>query len=186
MWIKTENGINDAATVKKQYATSTNLNKRISIHDKYSTNKQGFGNWIASHYDIRGGMSVLELGCGTGDMWTGKQEMIRRCSRLVLSDFSEGMLDKAKETLRGADPSPEEDAAMKPLVDSAYYILEEMAGKSQTSLNGVSPQFLIRLAQDILDSKESEEELREYVEQQIDMFLSRSQSEQGSENGEEE
>ena len=93
-------GVNDRETVRKQYSTAEKLNTRISIHSKYSTNKQGFGNWIASHYDIRDGMSVLELGCGTGDMWTGKQEMIRRCSRLVLSDFSEGMLDKAKETLR--------------------------------------------------------------------------------------
>ena len=96
-------GINDREAVKKQYSTAEKLNIRISIHSKYSTNKQGFGNWIASHYDIRDGMSVLELGCGTGDMWTGKQETIRRCSRLVLSDFSDGMLDKAKETLRGYD-----------------------------------------------------------------------------------
>ena len=96
-------GVNDRETVKKQYSTAEKLNTRISIHSKYSTNKQGFGNWIASYYDIRDGMSVLELGCGTGDMWAGKQEMIRRCSRLVLSDFSEGMLDKAKETLRGYD-----------------------------------------------------------------------------------
>ena len=45
-------------------------------------------------------MSVLELGCGTGDMWTGKQDIIRRCSVFILSDFSEGMLNRAKETLR--------------------------------------------------------------------------------------
>ena len=96
-------GVNDRETVRKQYSTAEKLNTRISIHSKYSTNKQGFGNWIASHYDIRDGMSVLELGCGTGDMWTGKQETIRRCSRLVLSDFSEGMLEKAKETLRDYD-----------------------------------------------------------------------------------
>ena len=96
-------GVNDRETVRKQYSTAEKLNTRISIHSKYSTNKQGFGNWIASHYDIRDGISVLELGCGTGDMWTGKQEMIRRCSRLVLSDFSEGMLEKAKETLRDYD-----------------------------------------------------------------------------------
>lgn len=41
-------GINDAAAVKSQYNTSNNLNTRISIHDKYSTNKMGFGNWIVS------------------------------------------------------------------------------------------------------------------------------------------
>ncbi len=95
--------INDNTTVKQQYHTSDKLSTRISIHSKYSTNKQGFGNWISSHYGIREGMTVLELGCGTGDMWTGKEEIISRCSRLVLSDFSEGMLEKTRETLRAYD-----------------------------------------------------------------------------------
>lgn len=93
------NRLNGSTAVKKQYSTADKLNTRISIHSKYSTNKQGFGNWIVSHYRIREGMSVLELGCGTGDMWAGQDEIISRCGRLVLSDFSEGMLNKAKETL---------------------------------------------------------------------------------------
>ena len=94
-----EAGINDGATVKNQYRTADRLNTRISVHSKYSTNKQGFGNWITSHYQIRDGASVLELGCGTGDMWLGKDAIISRCGLFVLSDFSEGMLTKAKETL---------------------------------------------------------------------------------------
>lgn len=95
-----EAGINDGTTVKNQYRTADKLNTRISIHSKYSTNKQGFGNWITSHYQIRDNTSVLELGCGTGDMWIGKDAIIGRCNRFILSDFSEGMLNKAKETLR--------------------------------------------------------------------------------------
>ncbi len=91
---------NDSAAVKKQYQSADKLKTRISIHSKYSTNKQGFGNWITSHYQIRDGMSVLELGCGTGDMWVDQGTIISRCSRFVLSDFSGGMLNKAKETLR--------------------------------------------------------------------------------------
>ena len=94
-----EAGINDETAVKNQYRTADRLNTRISIHSKYSTNTQGFGNWISSHYESLEGSSVLELGCGTGDMWVGKNEVIDRCSRFVLSDFSEGMLNKAKETL---------------------------------------------------------------------------------------
>ncbi len=85
--------------LKKQYCTDENLNLRISIHDKYSVNRQGFGNWICSNYQIEEGMSVLELGCGNGVMWKGKDEIIRRCSRLVLSDLSEGMLKSAREML---------------------------------------------------------------------------------------
>ncbi len=95
----TPNNLNNSETVRKQYQTSEKLNTRISIHSKYSVNRQGFGNWITSHYQIREGMSVLELGCGTGDMWTSHQDIISRCSRFVLSDFSEGMLNQAKTTL---------------------------------------------------------------------------------------
>ena len=88
--------MNDTAAVKRQYATNSNLSTRISIHDKYSTNKQGFGNWIFSNYRIDRGASVLELGCGTGDMWKKHGELIKTCSSFVLSDFSEGMVSYAK------------------------------------------------------------------------------------------
>ena len=63
-------------TVRKQYSTADKLNTRISIHSRYSTNRQGFGNRITSHYQIREGMSVPELGCGTGEMWAGKDGII--------------------------------------------------------------------------------------------------------------
>ncbi|MBR4462923.1 MAG: class I SAM-dependent methyltransferase [Erysipelotrichaceae bacterium] len=86
--------------IKEQYSTADNLDLRISIHDKYSVNRQGFGNWIFFHYQISEGMSVLELGCGNGDMWLGKDDVIGRCSRLVLSDLSEGMLNATKEKLK--------------------------------------------------------------------------------------
>ena len=91
--------INDSNAVKEQYSSSGSLSTRISIHDKYSTNKTGFGNWIFSNYDICEGMKVLELGCGTGSMWKGHEDAIRRCGELVLSDFSEAMVEKAKETI---------------------------------------------------------------------------------------
>ena len=89
--------INNTFVVKQQYATANNLNTRISIHDKYSTNKMGFGNWIVSNYRIDKGASVLELGCGTGDMWKGRESLISTCSRLILSDFSDGMVETTKE-----------------------------------------------------------------------------------------
>ncbi|MCR4713896.1 MAG: methyltransferase domain-containing protein [Treponemataceae bacterium] len=92
--------LNNKANVKAQYATSANLNQRISFHEKYSTNKTGFANWIFSNYKIPSGAKVLELGCGTGNMWQNRAEIIAKCSELVLSDFSEGMIKTAQDNLK--------------------------------------------------------------------------------------
>ena len=59
----------------------------------------GFGNWIFSNYKIAPGMRILELGCGTGDMWKNKEDLIRLCSRLTLSDFSKAMIAPAKSNI---------------------------------------------------------------------------------------
>ncbi len=90
------NRLNDSTVVNQQYAAPDRLNIRISIHDKYSTNKTGFGNWIFSNYKIDAGAEVLELGCGTGIMWNGRASLINSLSKLVLSDLSEGMVEVAK------------------------------------------------------------------------------------------
>ena len=91
--------INQLETVKKQYDNSNRLNTRISIHQKYSTNKLGFGNWIYNNYDLSSNICILELGCGTGEMWKGKIDNLPSNSKLYLTDYSEGMVTKAKELL---------------------------------------------------------------------------------------
>lgn len=85
--------------IKKQYQTSQNLNTRISIHDKYSTNRQPFGDWIVSHYTISPGDQILELGCGTGSMWRESLHLLIGNAMLTLTDFSEGMLETAKRNV---------------------------------------------------------------------------------------
>ena len=86
--------LTDRNHVNAQYATAVNLNQRIGIHEKYSRNKQGFGPWIVSQYRLEPGMAILELGCGTGSMWRGAA--LPAGCRLVLTDFSEGMLEEAR------------------------------------------------------------------------------------------
>ena len=87
-------------SVKEQYKDPKNLQTRISIHEKYSTNKQSFCEWIFSQYDIRPGFRILELGCGTAVMWMGKLP-IHESVNLTLTDFSAGMLEKAKINTKG-------------------------------------------------------------------------------------
>ncbi len=91
--------LSNQIVVEKQYQTANNLNIRINIHDKYSTNKTGFGHWIYSHYEIPSNSVVLELGCGTADMWKSKRSLLKSNTKLILSDLSEGMLDVAKQNI---------------------------------------------------------------------------------------
>jgi len=83
--------------VENQYRNADNLNIRISIHQKYSVNRQPFGEWIMEHYDIRPGFRILELGCGTADMWKGKQHLLKDQTELILTDLSPGMIAAARE-----------------------------------------------------------------------------------------
>lgn len=92
--------INDQfKAVQKQYKTSDNLNVRISLHAKYSTNPLGFGNWLFSRYNLAPNIRILELGCGTGDMWKSKLHLLDPSIDLLLTDFSENMVSAAKDTL---------------------------------------------------------------------------------------
>lgn len=87
--------ISDKAVVSGQYATAARLETRIGIHEKYSRNKQPFGEWVTGYYALQPGDRVLELGCGTGSMWRGAT-LPENC-RVTLTDFSAGMLETARE-----------------------------------------------------------------------------------------
>lgn len=89
--------------IERQYQTAQNLNTRISIHEKYSTNRQPFGDWLTSHYKFQPGSRILELGCGTGDLWKGKLALLGGCCHLTLTDFSPGMLESARKNLPDSD-----------------------------------------------------------------------------------
>ena len=90
---------NDSDAVKAQYAAPKGLDIRLTFHEKYSTNRQGYSAWLVSNYDIRDGMTVLEIGCGTGSIWLGHENTVSRCRKLILADLSEGMLETAKKNL---------------------------------------------------------------------------------------
>ena len=90
---------NNSQTVDEQYATTKSLDTRISIHDKYSTNKQGFGSWVVSHYHFQKDYKVLELGAGNGHLWKGNESIYLLPSLLVISDLSEKRLESSKKSL---------------------------------------------------------------------------------------
>lgn len=89
-------GVNDTSSVRQQYTNADGLQVRMRLHQKYSANKQPYGEWIAEHYHIQPGMKVLELGCGTGSIWNEPKRWLPDTASLLLTDFSEGMLAAAR------------------------------------------------------------------------------------------
>lgn len=82
-----------------QYATADTLRTRISIHEKYSVNRQDFKDWIFEHYALKPGMRILELGCGNAAMWKKHVDDLPEGCELLLTDLSAGMLAEARRQL---------------------------------------------------------------------------------------
>ncbi|SHO48710.1 MerR family transcriptional regulator [Anaerocolumna xylanovorans] len=84
--------------LEKQYHNDENLQKRINIHN-YSTAKIPWMDWIYERLNIESGMKVLELGCGNGLFWKENIEQLPDNIEILLTDYSEGMLEKARKTM---------------------------------------------------------------------------------------
>lgn len=90
---------NSPDNVRAQYSNASRLQTRISIHEKYSVNRQGFGSWIFSQYDLPENAHILELGCGDGSMWRNRAQHLPSGAQLLLTDFSAGMLAEAQKNV---------------------------------------------------------------------------------------
>ena len=78
---------------KEQYRDSSNLDARVELHRRFSTNPRGWFPWVFDTLEkFPPSARVLELGCGTGLLWSVNAERIPAGWVITLSDFSEGML----------------------------------------------------------------------------------------------
>ena len=89
--------------VIEQYKNHDNLDIRVELHKKYSKNKLGFNNWIFSNYQITDEVKVLELGCGTGELWKSNSDSIDKMKQLVVTDFSNDMVETTKSVIGNRD-----------------------------------------------------------------------------------
>ncbi|WP_432825136.1 class I SAM-dependent methyltransferase [Dactylosporangium sp. CA-092794] len=77
-----------AAHAAVQYAgTDRRLAARIVLHQRYSTNRQGWFDWLAERLPLSG--DVLEVGAGTGALWA--YAGTAALGSLTLVDFSAAM-----------------------------------------------------------------------------------------------
>lgn len=88
--------------LQEQYQDGSNLGARIRLHARFSTNRYGMFRWIFDRFELPAGARVLELGTGTGAMWKQVAARIPTGWRIVLSDFSAGMLREARQNLAPA------------------------------------------------------------------------------------
>jgi len=83
-----------------QYKDSSNLNARVVLHRRFSTNPYGWFKWV---FDILlklpENVRILELGSGPGYLWKVNVERIPASWNITLSDLSPGMLDAAWRNL---------------------------------------------------------------------------------------
>ncbi len=80
----------------EHYRSTENLNVRIKIHQKYSQNPVGWFTWIFSQIDFSKIERLLEVGCGTGQLWEACNIDLRN-REVFLSDISSGMVESVRK-----------------------------------------------------------------------------------------
>ncbi|HSJ88080.1 MAG TPA: methyltransferase domain-containing protein [Anaerolineales bacterium] len=83
-----------------QYKDSSNLDARVAIHQRFSTNPYCWFRWIFDTLlKLPSSARILELGCGHGLLWKENVDRIPSGWMITLSDLSPGMLDAAWRNL---------------------------------------------------------------------------------------
>ncbi|HET8845115.1 MAG TPA: class I SAM-dependent methyltransferase, partial [Ktedonobacteraceae bacterium] len=105
----------------KQYKDATNFSARIELNRRFSVNKYGWQRWVFDHFKVAEPGMLIELGCGPGLLWAGNHERIPQSWQIILSDFSPGMLENARNRL-GDEPFAYSvvDAQSLPFADESF------------------------------------------------------------------
>lgn len=100
-----------------QFSDSNRLALRINFHKRYSKFTESWQNWLFSHYKLKPGMKVLEIGCGTGDLWVENEV---KDVDLTLLDKSSKMLESTKNKLTIPAKYIEADMVKLPFDDNSF------------------------------------------------------------------
>jgi ubiquinone/menaquinone biosynthesis C-methylase UbiE len=94
--------INDQDYLRnEQYKTSANLEARIQLHRRFGTNPYSWFRWVYEQVDPQPGDRLLEVGCGTGDLWKENRDRYPKDVEFILGDLSFGMAHQAFSNLNG-------------------------------------------------------------------------------------
>jgi ubiquinone/menaquinone biosynthesis C-methylase UbiE len=82
-----------------QYSSSKKYEARIYLSRKFKTNPKSKYEWIFDHFPKQENLNILELGCGTGLFWLANRNNTVKSWSIILSDYSEGMLETTRNSL---------------------------------------------------------------------------------------
>ncbi|MDQ3930160.1 MAG: class I SAM-dependent methyltransferase, partial [Chloroflexota bacterium] len=103
-WEGATSGVTDQEyLLGDQYKDAANLNARIQLHARFSTNPRSWHPWVFDQLDIPEAGHVLEVGCGPAPLWVENTERVPRHWQITLSDLSLGMLKEARKQLLAAE-----------------------------------------------------------------------------------
>lgn len=69
------------------------------MHQMYSINSEGWHVWLQKILDVQENVSILELACGNGRLWSVLDDSQLKNLSLTLTDSSSGMLSTAHQLL---------------------------------------------------------------------------------------
>ena len=87
-----------------QYRDATNLDARIQLHVRFSTNQYGWYSWLFDQLDQAPESHILELGCGPGGLWLENRARLPEGWDIVMTDFSFGIVHQARRNLGERQP----------------------------------------------------------------------------------
>jgi ubiquinone/menaquinone biosynthesis C-methylase UbiE len=106
-----------------QYATDANLNARIALHRRFSTNPT-WGRWLFEHEAPPPGARILEIGCGPATtLWGSNLDRIDPTWRITLADASAGMIEAAREVLGDRAEYAVANAEELPFADESFDVV---------------------------------------------------------------
>lgn len=87
---------NAQETIVDHYKDAYHLSTRISLHEKYSINPQGWFSWIYEHLNLISFSHIIEIGCGDGKLWKHYRNELKDAD-VFISDLSSGMVEETKK-----------------------------------------------------------------------------------------
>jgi SAM-dependent methyltransferase len=112
--------VSEREKLQEQYATNANLRARISLHERYSRTPVYYPLWIFDGYAFGDEATVLEVGCGDGNIWRENLDRIPPGWRLTLTDFSSGMIDAARAVVGDRAEYAVADVQDLPFPDASF------------------------------------------------------------------